>query len=157
MPNNLEHVRTEALEDNTAQGVFKHLRALESKRERVVSRWVWELLQNARDVAPGDQKLTATIQCTREHLTFCHNGRPFSPKEVAHLIYYGSTKYDDTESLGQFGSGFLTTHLLSPTVNVSGQVADEKVFDFKLDRTGESVGDLQTNLKHVVERVSKIR
>lgn len=146
MPIDLERVRTEALEDNTAQGVFKHLRALESKREMVISRWVWELLQNARDVTPSDEKLTATIQCTQEHLTFCHNGRPFTHKEVAHLIYYGSTKYDDPESLGQFGSGFLTTHLLSPTVNVSGQVEDEKVFDFELDRTGESVGDLQTNL-----------
>ena len=146
MPNDLEHVRTEALEDNTAQGVFKHLRALEAKRERVVSRWVWELLQNARDVVSDDQNLTATFQCTPENLTFCHNGRPFTPKEVAHLIYYGSTKHDDPELLGQFGSGFLTTHLLSPTVNVSGQIDDERAFEFKLDRTGQSVGDLQKNL-----------
>ena len=76
-------------------------------------------------------------------LTFRHNGRGFEPDEITHLVYYGSTKLELDDPIGQFGSGFLATHLLSPTIEVSGQLTDGQTFAFTLDRSGESVADLQ--------------
>ena len=135
--------KTRILASNTAQGVHKHLRTLESNRSRVLPRWIWELLQNARDVAIGDASLVASVEARNGELVFCHNGRGFEPDEITHLVYYGSTKLEQEDPIGQFGSGFLTTHLLSLIIDVSGQLTDGQTFDFRLDRSGDSVADLQ--------------
>ena len=60
--------------------------------------------------------------------------------EIVHLIFYGSTKQENPDALGQFGSGFLTTHLLSWEIEVAGSMLDsEQWFDFPLARKPESV------------------
>ncbi len=138
--------KTRILASNTAQGVHKHLRTLESNRSRVLPRWIWELLQNARDVANGDASLVASVEVCNGELIFCHNGRGFEPDEITHLIYYGSTKLEQKDPIGQFGSGFLTTHLLSLTIDVSGQLTDGQTFAFRLDRSGDTVADLQQRM-----------
>ena len=131
-------VKNSVLTENTAQSVYKHLRHLKSNRADVVSRWIWELLQNARDASSGDGHLVAAVERQSDSITFQHNGRGFREKEIAHLIYHGSTKSEDASSLGQFGSGFLTTHLLSPRIEVSGQLEDRRSFRFELVRQAES-------------------
>ena len=138
--------KTQILASNTAQGVHKHLQTLESNRSRVLPRWIWELLQNARDVSAGNASLVASVEVRDGALTFCHNGRGFEPDEITHLVYYGSTKLESDDVLGQFGSGFLTTHLLSLTIAVSGQLTSGQTFAFELDRSGESVADLQRSM-----------
>jgi hypothetical protein len=47
----LRQAKAATLVENTAQAIFKHLDRLEDHRKRFESRWVWELLQNARDAA----------------------------------------------------------------------------------------------------------
>ena len=143
VPHNWEREKTRILANNTAQGVHKYLRDLESNRSRVLPRWIWELLQNARDVAEDDASLVASVEVREGKLTFRHNGRGFEPDEITHLVYYGSTKLERDDPIGQFGSGFLTTHLLSPTIEVAGQLTDGQTFAFRLDRSGDSVLDLQ--------------
>ena len=123
------------LTENTAQGILNHLRELESNRARMQGRWIWELLQNARDASHDDNThLDASVELGGGNLVFRHNGRGFSMEEVAHLIYHGSTKLEDEDTIGQYGSGFLTTHLLSPEIDVSGQLNDGRPFDFRLKR-----------------------
>ena len=78
---NWDRAKTRILESNTAQGVHKHLRTLESNRSRVLPRWIWELLQNARDVSDGNASLVASVELRDSELTFCHNGRGFEPDE----------------------------------------------------------------------------
>ena len=143
MPQDWDSARIRILASNTAQGVHKHLRTLESNRSRVLPRWIWELLQNARDVADEDASLVISVDVCNGELTFRHNGRGFEPDEITHLVYYGSTKLELDDPIGQFGSGFLTTHLLSPTIEVAGQLTDGRTFAFRLDRSGDSVADLQ--------------
>ena len=105
---NQEEIKTQVLTENTAQAVFKHLNDLESNRARVLTRWVWELLQNARDTSRNtDTKLIASIEYTDGEIVFQHNGAKFENKEVTHLIYSGSTKTEDEAAIGQYGSGFL--------------------------------------------------
>ncbi len=86
------------------------------------------------------------MEVSDTELTFCHNGRGFRSNEITHLIYYGSTKLEGDDTLGQFGSGFLTTHLLSPTIHVSGHLTEGQTFEFQIDRGGDSVADLKDRM-----------
>ena len=149
---NLDADRDDVLIENTAQAVRKHLMDLGSNRANVITRWVWELLQNARDASSGDDtRLVASIEVGEDGIVFQHNGREFKNKEIAHLIYHGSTKAEDDETLGQYGSGFLTTHLLSPEINVSGRVEDGQTFDFSLKREIASPLELSGSMNRAWE------
>ena len=145
MPDKAE-IKNTILTENTAQGVFKHLNDLNSNREGMQTRWIWELLQNARDASNGANSLTAFIEYCESKIVFLHNGRGFKEREIGHLIFYGSTKVEDDDAMGKFGSGFLTTHLLSPVIDVSGQLKDGKWFEFRLERTPDSVEALRRSM-----------
>lgn len=137
----LKDARDQVLADNTAQAVFKHLDRINDNRSALGARWIWELLQNARDAArPRGVRIRAHVSETE--LRFEHDGRPFADTEIAHLVYHGSTKVD-FEDIGQFGSGFLATHLLSKIVRVTGRLEDSRGFDFALDRTGGTAEELR--------------
>ena len=113
----------------------------------MLTRWVWELLQNARDAAVDtDTSLIASVELTTDELVFRHTGANFRISEMAHLIYHGSTKIEDFESIGQYGSGFLATHLLSPEIEIAGQLADGRHFSFPLRREVGSVRDLSNSM-----------
>ena len=132
---------------NTAQGVLHKLEELELNRDHVLTRWVWELLQNARDAAvDSDTSLVASIVVNEGEVIFRHNGANFRIDEIGHLIYHGSTKIEDPESIGRYGSGFLATHLLSPEVEIAGQLDDGRQFQFTLKREIGSVGDLSKSM-----------
>ena len=72
---NSDKIRTRVLTENTAQGVLNHLKALESNRAYMRTRWIWELLQNARDTSANtDMPLVASIEHKPGELVFQHNG-----------------------------------------------------------------------------------
>src|SRR5438874_1632562 len=73
-----------------------------------------------------------------DSFVFAHNGSPFTRKEILHLIFHGSTKRESGKSIGRYGTGFLTTHLVSRRVQVRGQLDSGADFDFWLDRSGPS-------------------
>lgn len=148
LPESFDEIRTRVLTDNTAQGVLNHLKALEDNRAHVLTRWVWELLQNARDASSGfDTRLVAFIEQNESELVFRHNGDHFKIDEIAHLVYHGSTKIENPKTIGQYGSGFLTTHLLSPKIRISGKLDDGRSFEFPLKREVGSVKDLSESME----------
>jgi hypothetical protein len=117
-------------------------------------RWVWELVQNAKDVNIDGKvrvRIEADLDDTNAHVTFSHNGGTFSTENIRFLIEQVSSKdrtIDNTgrpTTTGRFGTGFLTTHLLSETVLVNGVVKEEglteRKFELSLDRSG---GDLES-------------
>jgi len=154
---NLDQATENALRENTAQTVFKNLRSLENQRERFKTRWVWELLQNARDSAqPEGVKIAFLI--SEGQLVFRHSGKPFTKDNLAHLIYHGSSKLDENDPIGQFGTGFISTHLISKIVQVRGSLDGTDFFNFTLDRSGISPNELQVsmdNSKAAVEESSQ--
>ena len=151
-PSEFAKITTGVLADNTAQSVLNHLKALESNRAHVRTRWIWELLQNARDASiNSDRSLSVSIEQHENEIIFQHNGDNFSLKEIAHLIYHGSTKVESEETFGQFGSGFLATHLLSPEINISGRIKDGRHFSFRLKREVGSVGDLSRSMQQAAK------
>ena len=125
--------------------------------ENAKRRWIWELLQNAKDVAFDNQQVAAevNIQVQNGHksLSFSHNGKPFSVDDITFLIKQVSTKErtanpnnERPKTTGKFGTGFLTTHLLSEKVSVMGIVKepelDYKKFNLPLDRSGRSIDEI---------------
>ncbi|MBL4898581.1 MAG: ATP-binding protein [Colwellia sp.] len=118
-------------------------------------RWVWELLQNARDVHPNggvNIQIESDSESETAQIIFRHNGRPFSSENIRFLIEQISSKQRGKDedgkrkSSGKFGTGFLTTHLLSEVVEVVG-IAKELNLDYKqfkltLDRSGEDLASI---------------
>lgn len=141
MAEELRNARDKVLVDNTAQAVFKHLDRIKDNRSALGTRWIWELLQNARDAA-GRQGVRIRARVSATEFRFEHDGKPFASEEIAHLVYHGSTK-TDLNDIGQFGSGFLATHLLSKIIRITGGLEDSRGFDFPLDRTGGTAEELR--------------
>ena len=138
----LNAVKDRVLTENTAQSVLKNLQNLRSNQAHFRTRWIWELLQNARDAKAVD----VSVRYDEDKVVFRHDGNSFTSEEVTHLIYHGSTKIEDAGTIGQYGSGFLTTHLLSPEITVSGGFEDRSRFRFRLERKLSSVSDLTESM-----------
>ena len=156
----LNHFRKEAIiaESKITEKINKVLEDSETAGRR----WFWELLQNAKDTVafnydlPEEQHRNVknrTVDVILSYyslneelfLSFEHNGNPFSYSkdryrfdDVTNLILPVSGK--DTEfKTGKFGTGFLSTHVLSLKIdvegvflNASGQLND---FKFTIDRS----------------------
>ena len=149
---NKAETKDSVLTENTAQAVFKYLIDQESNRASMQTRWIWELLQNARDASiEGTNRLIAEVKYSHGELTFSHSGSGFTEKQIAHLIFHGSTKVEEEKTIGQYGSGFLTTHLLSSKINISGQLDDGQWFDFQLARKPDTVGALRESMDEAWE------
>ncbi len=150
VPDNLDEVFNDVVYDNNAQEVFKKLKALDNDRDLLVSRWVWELIQNARGNAGSQAALEIEVALNGDRLIFRHNGARFKDREIAHLILHGSTKQDPRD-IGKFGSGFITTHLISRHVCVRGSLTDGRTFDFELNRDGTDAAELREAMKRSKE------
>jgi hypothetical protein len=141
-----DRVYNEVLGENNAQVVLREIEGLENEGKLLVSRWIWELIQNARGTAGSQQDLIVSLERTEDSLVFRHNGSKFQEKEVLHLILHGSTK-SGPDDIGRFGTGFITTHLINRRVRVRGTLESESPFDFWLDRSANTPADLQEQMK----------
>jgi hypothetical protein len=136
----LQAKATNILHRNNARKILQALATLEEHRAEFTTRWLWELVQNARDFPDDSRPMTIRISVFPDQITFAHNGRDFTEEEILNLIYHGSMKQSNPDQLGKFGTGFLSTHLLSKKVRVKGTLFDEengrRGFEFDLDRSG---------------------
>lgn len=146
----IQQLRKGASEAQSATKIIDKLKALKDSNSLDTSyRWIWELIQNAKDVVNTSGLVDIEIKFSEVDKTieFKHNGRLFTTQNIVFLIEQVSTKErsltaeNKKKSTGKFGTGFLTTHLLSEKVQVHGYLQDgnEKPRSFKtlLDRTGQ--------------------
>lgn len=136
----------EILRENTAQTIQEQLERQDNLRIRYERRWIWELFQNALDASRNTPDLRIRILFDSSFV-FAHNGAPFASKEILHLIFHGSTKRESAETIGRYGTGFLTTHVLSRKVQIRGQLRTGEYFDFALDRTGTTSAELMRGME----------
>lgn len=139
--------KIEVLVGNNVQTIFDHLNDLEKESPVYAKRWFWELLQNAKDAVDIDQQVSVKVKLDGNTLTFSHTGDPFKRHDVLHLIYHGSSKKSLENKTGRFGTGFMSTHLLSRIVQITGKLENGSYFDFELDRTGETIDDQYIHLE----------
>jgi len=128
----LDTTKERVMSANNADGIFEHIKQLGNDPKHR-QRWIWELMQNAQDVA-FDGEVNVAIDYNGAEVKFTHNGQAFSEEDITHLIYHGSSKPGLAGKTGKFGTGFMTTHLLSKKVQVKGSLLDGRSFDFLLDR-----------------------
>jgi len=146
----IQQLRKGASEAQSATKIIDKLKALkDSNGPNTSYRWIWELIQNAKDVVNTSGLVDIEIKFSEANKTieFTHNGRLFTTENIVFLIEQVSTKErsltaeNKKKSTGKFGTGFLTTHLLSEKVQVHGYLQDEnespRSFQTLLDRTGQ--------------------
>lgn len=121
-------------------------------------RAIWEMVQNARDVAL-DFKVDIKFERHPDRLIFQHNGIPFTNSTLEALILQTSSKArNDSAQVGQYGTGFLTTHKLGLKFLLSGSVQlleGESLFynfnDFLVDRSSNDKKQMIDCLKRQIE------
>ena len=87
-------------------------------------RWIWELIQNAKDVPNQFNKVRIKIELNQNSLKFSHNGSYFTIDNILGILQQISSKdsKNNEDQTGKFGTGFIGTHLLSGKVNIKGNV-----------------------------------
>ncbi|MCB0744762.1 MAG: ATP-binding protein, partial [Ignavibacteriae bacterium] len=126
---------------------------------------MWELLQNASDLG---NEISAEFEITDTQLIFRHNGKLFGLDEAYNLIMPDSSKdeeflrsKEENPPIGQFGTGFISTHILSKKIRINGIVEDSEEneffsFSFLLDRTERKSKDfLIDSIKNSEKEYSK--
>ena len=124
--------------ESFANKIFTGIR--EIKPDYAEKRAIWELFQNALDTVIKDGEIEITK--TEKGFIFKHNGRPFTDLEFGGLIKQfsvGKAYGDNKDSIGQYGTGFISTHVYGKTIEVKASIqTDDHKFkelkDFKLDR-----------------------
>lgn len=137
----------EAQENRIGRNDARRIQAERDKARSPTSgaarRWPFELLQNAHDPGPrqGSSVVNIRLSASDSRLVFQHNGRAFTMDDLTALLSGGSNKeYQSVDTTGQFGTGFLVTHVLSPKINLSGILDSEaghERFQINLDRSGD--------------------
>lgn len=146
----------------TADKILQLLSQIREDPSASAKRWVWELLQNAKDVPNRFGKVSVEIELvSQDILKFRHNGDCFSTKNITGLVQQVSSK--DSQNLegqtGKFGTGFICTHLLSDIIDVEGIVrymGIDRRFKIVLDRSGYRSEDLLPRIETTLEELRHI-
>ena len=152
-PNEARDAEDFLLNDMYLSNVKKRLRALNQPTENDRKRWVWELIQNAKDSIskdPNRSSVDVEIEIKDNIVKFIHNGAPFTYKARLGLLYKYSKDKGGAGSTGRFGTGFLTTHCLSKIVTIEGDVMDKnsaRGFSVTMYRNGQSDEELLSGIK----------
>lgn len=95
---------------------FRRLNEIDEQRA------IWELFQNAIDLSDGNCEIT--IQLTEETIIFSHNSKVFTPSDLSSLNkqYSLKTSEDNEEEVGQYGTGFLSTHSFGKSLEITSSL-----------------------------------
>ena len=130
-------------------------------------RAIWELFQNARDLAQighnGEKKAHIKINLTPSEFIFAHQGRPFDFDSLRSLVMQVSSQSKENEdTVGQYGTGFLTTHVFGRRLYVRGSLDMSKyipgtytdINGFVIDRTYENMTEFVDKVAHQLQAVN---
>ena len=144
----------------TADKIIQILKNLRNNAHLSNRRWVWELMQNAKDVTNAFDRVSIDIRLTPDSLSFRHNGDPFHIENITGLIQQVSSKASDSsdeEITGKFGTGFISTHLLADVIEVAGVVKrandQHRQFTLTLDRSGTTSEALLGSISESLDRI----
>ncbi len=159
-PNYIEQRNNRKL---TADKIRQILSKVQNNPSDSAKRWVWELMQNAKDVPNKFGRVSLKIILSDDKLEFKHNGDPFSLSNIFSLIQQVSSKDSsniDEEVTGKFGTGFISTHLLSEKIDVSGIVFHRGIhrkFETCLDRSGRTSEEMLPKIDKALEHIRNIQ
>ncbi|SHK84078.1 sacsin N-terminal ATP-binding-like domain-containing protein [Chryseobacterium polytrichastri] len=155
----LEEAREQQRLNIPAKRLLEKLVPIPSNVLDLQRRWFWELLQNASDY---NDTVDIILELQENKIIFKHNGNPFRPIDTENLIAPDSGKdseeLKDKDMIGQFGTGFISTHILSAKITVEGVIKSERIQDsyskFKFDLNRLQYNDKEA-LKKSIQDSSK--
>ncbi|KAK8888136.1 hypothetical protein M9Y10_039198 [Tritrichomonas musculus] len=135
-------------------------------------RWAMELIQNAKDSlyisteSYSKKKVQITFDIVLhsdnpdyDHVIFTHDGPPFTMNSYYGLIYKISEGKNKAQTTGKFGTGFLTTHVLSKTVKISGDRIERdnetKGFSITMIREGKENKEIKKDIHEMLKSFQK--
>ncbi len=138
-------------------------KGLEDLDEKSGERALWELVQNARDMS---SEARIKIELTENSIIFSHHGEPFDYTSFRALVKQDSSKdRNGADQVGQYGTGFMTTHAFNRLVYVNGPFVVKtgkdtikgyvQVKNFELDRTFVDTADGPIKMKEQLEKVKQ--
>ena len=155
----IKELAVKQLESSSAQRLIEKLSLIKNRREDSRKRWFWELMQNASDY---NDSVNLDLVVTDTTVSFSHDGLPFQKSDILDLIRPNSNKQDDTrrkDLIGKFGSGFVSTHILSSHVRIEGIVVDDddnSMREFKIDLNRSHFEDKKRLLNDIQETIEQI-
>lgn len=147
----------------TADKIIQALATARNSASRANRRWIWELMQNAKDVPNRFGRVRIAIELQNDTLTFRHNGDAFDVDHLAGLIQQVSSKPSDgsdPDTIGKFGTGFVATHLLADVIQLTGLVKRpgdlRRRFRLTLDRSASTSEALQASIRDGLDWLRRI-
>lgn len=127
-------------------------------------RAIWELFQNAGDLV---QNCSAEIKITltNDSFVFSHKGKSFTYDSLCSLVkQVSSQEKENDDTVGQYGTGFLTTHKFSRRIQVKGSmliseepVAYVDINDFLINRENfDDIPSFIEDMKNQILDVEKL-
>lgn len=145
------------------QHCTKISQGLDKFNKSSVDRAIWELVQNARDLS-DDCKIE--IQLNEDYFIFSHNGNSFTPDTLGSLVkQVSSEEKEDPSKVGQYGTGFITTHLFGRIIDIEGSFQldpdnNPEYFvdlnDFVIDRTFEEIDEFVEKLCNQLDAIDRL-
>ena len=143
----------------SAKGILEKLMNIRQNInvKQTARRLIWELMQNAKDNVQlsneEDVKVNITISLTDDKFIFSHDKGYFTNDQTTGLVrkYSSEDKNRDNETptrktTGRFGTGFMTTHLLSEIIQVKScyknEIGNFHDFGFTIDRSGRTESEI---------------
>lgn len=150
------------------QSCTKISQGLDKLDPRSGERAIWELIQNARDLARtndlGEKKAHIKITLTPDEFIFAHKGRPFNHDSLTSLVMQVSSQEKETgDAVGQYGTGFLTTHAFGRKLYITGSLSMEPqlpgefvdIENFEIDRTFDEMPEFVDKVAHQLHNINK--
>lgn len=142
----------------------KILKGIEEPVANSEQRAIWELVQNARDLS---DECHIKIDLCNDRLDFSHQGKPFDNKTLFSLTIQSSSKdAEDAEQVGQYGTGFMTTHTFNTRVTINGtyDYTDENgvhqcyypIDNFVLDRSGSTANEIFDEMCTALKKINNL-
>src|SRR5699024_9239155 len=147
---------------NTIWDELKKIRESSDLEKKIIRRrWIWELIQNASDCTHKGGKIDIKIEYNNKKIKFSYNVVTFSYENLLDLITQISSKksYED-KKIGKFGTGFMSTHLLSEIVQIESSFIAHcgkyKKLRFTIDRSGVEYKDIRKKTELMLQQLKFI-
>jgi len=158
-----QRAEDEAKRADMKQHADKLIQGFEKLEESHAKRAIWELFQNAIDLSENSE---IVIELKEDCINFKHNGKPFTTNTLSCLIKQVSSKntQNNEDEVGQYGTGFITTHSFGKKILISGSLKEDGYFipieNFEIDRVAqiadpELIDKLLIQQKKVFDLVEK--
>ena len=157
--------QTQSELNDMRQHANKIIQGIKKLDSNDANRAIWELFQNAVD---SSTDCHISIKITEDTFEFSHNGEPFTPMTLDCLFKQVSSKtleekkqvYDESDPVGQYGTGFMTSHVFGKELRIDGFLAKRDGYlplnNFLIDRTTDNWKVLAGNISILKKKVAAL-